>query len=125
MNDNQSVVSECRSSCEGQGDRAARGSIRLCCLHKRPVTEGKADVIDGDRMTTWLNYFPVNSSPRSSKIRRQSLCLVCALSIRSRVPDEGLTVCCYEFSWPLASSALLEASLVRELSPLSTCLAVN
>lgn len=94
-------------------------------LHKRPVTEGKADVIGGHRMTSWLNYSPVNSSPRSSKIWRQSLCLVYGLSIRSRVPDEGLTVCCYGFSWPLASSALLEASLVRELSPLSICLAVN
>lgn len=45
MNDNQSIVSECRSSCEGQGDGAARVRIRLCCLHpslhKGPVTEGK------------------------------------------------------------------------------------
>lgn len=63
--------------------RAASGSVVTA---KRPVTEGKADVASGDRMTRWLNYFPGNSSSRSSKIRRQSLCLVCGQPIREQGP---------------------------------------
>lgn len=98
MNDNQGIVSECGSSWEGRGGGGSAGQHQVVLLHhslhKRPVREGQVDLAGGDRVTSWLNYSPVNSRPSSAKIQRQSLCLICGgQSVRSRVLGEGLTVC--------------------------------
>lgn len=39
MNDNQGIVSECRSVCEGQDDGATQVSIRLYCYIIRVIRD--------------------------------------------------------------------------------------
>ena len=76
MNDNQGIVSECRSVCKGQDGGAAWVSISLYCyiIHttrdQRRKEGGRVDLVGGDGATCWLNYSPVNCSLSSAKIQR-------------------------------------------------------